>query len=103
MTEVIKIQVRRFEVKFDFDWEYGVEISKLREDLDTLEKLGATHVDIDSYIDYDCASVSFNGYVDREETDSEQKYRINKEEARENNIKQRELEQLRKLKDKYGA
>tara|TARA_R110000744_G_C19320166_1_gene557562 strand:- start:1216 stop:1515 length:300 start_codon:yes stop_codon:yes gene_type:complete len=97
----MKKQVRRFEVKFDFEWEYGVEIIKIKEDLDALEKLGATHVDIEADVSYDCAYMSFDGYVDREETDEEQKERINKAEARENHIKQRELEQLKKLKEKY--
>ena len=94
-------QVRRFKVKFDFEWKYGVEISKLREDLDALEKLGATHVDIDAYVSYDCAYMSFGGYVDREETDEEYLDRTNKNKARENSVKGRELEQLKKLKEKY--
>jgi hypothetical protein len=67
----MKNQVRRFEVKFDFEWEYGVEISKIREDLDALEKLGATRVDIVADANYDCACISFQGYVEREETDEE--------------------------------
>ena len=99
----MKKQVRRFEVKFDFDWEYGVEISKLREDLDTLEKLGATHVDIEPYVNYDCASVSFNGYVDREETNEEYLKRTTEQLDRENITKQRDLLELKRLKEKYGA
>jgi len=94
-------QVMRFDVKFDFDWECGVEISKIREDLDALEKLGATHVDIEARGNIDYTYMSFGGYVVREETDDEYLDRINKKKARENIIKERELEQLRKLKEKY--
>tara|TARA_R110000782_G_scaffold132250_1_gene224193 strand:+ start:256 stop:555 length:300 start_codon:yes stop_codon:yes gene_type:complete len=97
----MKKQVRRFEVKFDFKWEYGVEISKIREDLDALEKLGATHVDIDSDVSYDCAYISFDGYVDREETDEEYLKRTTEQLDREDRIKQRDLAELKRLKDKY--
>ena len=94
-------QVRRFKVKFDLDWEYGVEISKLREDLDAIEKLGATHVEIEAYTSYDCAGVTIECFVDRYETDEECLERTEKQTARENSIKLNELEQLKRLKAKY--
>tara|TARA_R110000851_G_scaffold280281_1_gene433594 strand:+ start:1982 stop:2281 length:300 start_codon:yes stop_codon:yes gene_type:complete len=97
----MKKQVRRFEVKFDFDWEDGVEISKIREDLNALEKLGATHVGIDPYVNYDCASVSFDGYVNRQETDEEYLKRTTEQLDRESRTKQRDLAELKRLKDKY--
>ena len=91
-------QVRKCEVKFYFHWEYGVEISKIREDLDTLEKLGATHVQAEAYESYDCIYMSFGGYANREETDQEFKNRINELRRLEQVTKDRELEQLRQLK-----
>ena len=42
----MKKQVKQFDVDFNFDWTYGIKISELRADLDELEKLGATHIDI---------------------------------------------------------
>jgi hypothetical protein len=94
-------QVRRFEVKFYFQWEYGVEISKIRDDLDALEKLGATHVEIEVGVRYDCAYMSFDGYVDREETDEEYLKRTTEQLDREKRTKQRDLAELKRLKDKY--
>jgi hypothetical protein len=99
----MKKKIRRFQIKFDFDWEYGVEISKIRKDLDALEKLGATHVDIETDVRNDCAYMTFAGYVDREETEEEYLKRINLELERENLLKQRELAELKRLKDKYKS
>lgn len=94
-------QTRRFEIKFDFDWECGVEISKIREDLDAIEKLGATHLEIDGGSSYDVPYVRIDGYVHRMETGEEYLERIAKKNARENSIKQSELRQLKRLKEKY--
>tara|TARA_R110000850_G_scaffold203282_1_gene329630 strand:- start:184 stop:483 length:300 start_codon:yes stop_codon:yes gene_type:complete len=98
----MKKEVRRFSVEFDFDWADGVEISKIREDLDSLEKLGATHVEIESQTNFDYSFSTFDSYVDREETDEECLSRVKDSEVREYVIKQRELEQLKKLQAKYN-
>ena len=98
----MKKQITRFNVAFNFNWENGVRISKIREDLATLEKLGATHIEIDSDITYDCSYITISGYVDRLETTQEAKERIAKFETIQNIIKDRELEQLKLLKDKYN-
>ncbi len=92
---------RRFEIEYDFEWEYGVEISKMRADLDALEKLGATHVDIEGGASYDCPYVKIEAYVDRLETNEEYLQRTGEQEAREEQQKQRDLEQLERLKKKY--
>ena len=42
---------RDFKINFELDWD-EIEIKKLRKDLDAIEKLGATHIeieDVDSY------------------------------------------------------
>ena len=95
-------QVLDFEIPFSFDWTYGVEISKIREDLDALEKLGATRIDIETSSFYDSLSVDIKAYVSREETDEEYKRRLEKETQRQNEIKLRELEMLERLKNKYN-
>lgn len=95
-------QVRLFEVNFEFNWEYGVKISKIKEDLDSLEKLGATHVEIEGGMDHDCTSVYFEGYAHREETDEECLKRTSEKLEMENITKQRELAELKRLKDKYN-
>lgn len=95
-------QVRRFKVDFDFNWTYGVEIKKLKEDLDTLEKLGVTEIEIEAEENYGSVSVKIEAYINRIETDEECKVRVDKENQRQEDIKRRELAELEKLKSKYG-
>ena len=40
MAKKIKKEVRKFKVDYSLEW-YGVEIKKMRKDLDAIEKLGA--------------------------------------------------------------
>lgn len=93
--------VRNFEIEKDLDWTYGIEISKLREELDRLEKAGATYIEIEPYNSYDCAYVDIIAYANRMETDEECRQRLDKEQKRKDDIARRELEQLRKLQEKY--
>ena len=95
-------EVRRFKVDYSLDWEYGGEIKKLREDLDAIEKLGATHVEIESGVSYDCPFVTIEPMAERIETDEEFKARVDQANRRQEETKRRELEQLEKLKSKYG-
>lgn len=94
-------QVKQFDVKFNFDWGYGVEISKIRADLDELEKLGATHIEIEANVFYDSATLNIEAKCERLETDEEFKKRINEIKQREAITKQRELNELNRLKQKY--
>ena len=41
MAKKIKKEVRKFKVDYSLEWTYGVEIKKMRKDLDAIEKLGA--------------------------------------------------------------
>ena len=95
-------QVRRFKVDFDFNWTYGVEIKKLKEDLDTLEKLGVTEIEIEAKENWGSASVTIEAYTNRLETDDECKARTDNENKRQEDIKRRELAELQELKSKYG-
>lgn len=95
-------QVRTFTIPFNFDWEYGVEISKLRSDLDEIEKKGATHILIEGYGDDNWSGVNFKAYVDRLETDEEHQQRILSDDQRAEAIRELELKELLRLKQKYG-
>ena len=95
-------QERRFKVDFDFNWTHGVEIKKLKDDLDTLEKLGVTEIEIEAEYNYGSASVTIEAFINRLETDEECNARITKENQRQEDIKRRELAELEKLKSKYG-
>ena len=93
---------RNFEVKYLLDWIYGVEISQIKKDIEELEKLGATHVDV--YIEYEYGEpyIEIIALSNRLETDDEYQQRIDEQNKRQEDIKRRELEQLEKLKSKYG-
>lgn len=95
--------VRNFKIDYTLDWTYGVSISKIREDLDAIEKLGATHVEIEHGVSYDCSYVEIDAYAERIETDEECKQRIDEMNARQAEVKRRELQQLEALKLKYGS
>ena len=95
---------RNFEVKYSLWWKYGVEISQIKKDIEELEKLGATHVEIDIEYDYEYgdAYIGIKALSNRLETDDEYQQRIDEQNKRQEDVKRRELEQLEKLKSKYG-
>ena len=86
-------ETRKFKVNYSLNWEYGVEIGKLKQDLEAIEKLGATHVEIEHGIDYDCSYVTIEAMAERIETDDEFNARISESNRRQEDIKRRELEQ----------
>lgn len=95
-------EIRTFKVEYPLDWTYSVEISKIRQDLDALEKLGATHVEITCDISYDSAYTTIEAVSERMETDDEFAARIEEIERKRISIEKYELEQLERLKLKYG-
>jgi len=93
---------RNFEVKCSLEWEYGVEISQIKKDIKQLEKLGATHVEINIEYEYGNPYIEIKASSTRLETDDEYQQRIDEQNKRQEEMKRRELEQLEKLKSKYG-
>ena len=88
---------KRFNIEYYLYWTGGAAISQIREDLDAIEKLGATHIDIEE----DDCFISVEGYVERLETDDEYDDRLAKDKAHKANVKAHELKQLAELKLKY--
>lgn len=95
--------IRKFKIDYKLDWTYGIEINKLREDLDAIEKLGATHIEIEPGVSFDCPFVDIDAYSERIESDEEYNARIDEETKRQEAIKRSELEILQKLKSKYES
>ena len=95
---------KEIKVKIDYalSWTGGIEIKQLREDLDAIEKLGATHVDIEYGESYGSAYLDISAFCTRIETDEELKIRIDKANKFNEELQRREIEQLNKLKLKYG-
>lgn len=90
-------------VSYTLDWEYDTEISAIREDLDAIEKLGATHVSIEKYTEYDCTYLDIKAQMHRLETDEEYAIRTTKEEMYKRETKRKELEMLERLTAKYKS
>jgi len=68
----MKKQKRAFKVNYSLDWVYGVTLEQLREDIDAIEKLGATRIDItidNEYYGSDYLGIQAVSL--REETDEE--------------------------------
>jgi len=93
---------RNFEVKYSLEWKYRVEISQIKKDIEELEKLGATHVELDIEYEYGDSYIGIKALSNRLETDDEYEQRIDKQNKRQEEMKRRELEQLYELKSKYG-
>lgn len=94
-------QERNFKINYQLDWTYGVSIKQLKKDIEEIEKLGATHVNIEHGIDYDCSYVEIDAICRRIETDEEFEQRKKEVEARLEKYRQQELKQLADLKAKY--
>lgn len=100
MKKLIKQEV----VDYYLDWKYDIiPLSKIREDLDELEKLGVTGIEFDADTD-SFGSIIFNikPMKEREETNEEVQERMEFIQKREEAIKKQELQQLEILKKKYN-
>jgi len=95
-------QVKRFDSGCYLDWSYRT-IDEIRKDLDRLELLGVTGVEIEVEESYGSTRVKFQPFVLREETDEELAGRLAEQQAREESKRAFELRQLEILKQKYEA
>ncbi len=88
---------KRFDIHYDLsNWNYNTEIKQIRQDLDIIESLGATHIEFCSYDE-----ISVIPFCNRFETneEAERRYRIDKYKTE---IQEKEdLKLLEKLKLKY--
>jgi len=91
-------QVIRENIGYNFDWSDSNSIESIREDLDNLEKRGATHVEIEVYEH----SLYCQAYSERPETDTEQAERLRIEQERSERQKERDLKQYEIIKSKYN-
>ena len=94
-------QTRDFDVNFEIDWMGDTEIKKIREDLDALEALGATHVYLEPKEFYDTLIICSYAFARRVETDEEIQERAAHAKELAEAEREKELEQLAMLKAKY--
>lgn len=96
-----KVYVRN-KIKFSLDWDGTSTISKLREDLDAIEKLGETSVEIGIDWEYDGESyLKITPIEIRPETKEERRDRLNKAKRLQEDRDKRDLELFKKLKLKF--
>lgn len=96
-------QIIRVPVDYSLNWTYGVDIKTIREDLDAVEKLGATGIEIETESGYEgSCSTYIVAIIERLETDEEFNARVEKYRIYEKETKLIELAHLQKLKEKYN-
>ena len=67
----MKKQKIQIPVDYNLDWNFSVDLNKIKNDILELEKLGATHIEITSSVSYDCAEIEIQAFVERQETEEE--------------------------------
>jgi hypothetical protein len=101
--ETLKKQIITSIIDYELDWANGrIAISKLRADLDAVEKLGATYIEINSIESYGNAYVDINAYIIRIETDEEFDEKVKRITIREEQQKCRDIEEFEMLKHKLS-
>lgn len=88
-------------IKYDLEWQYSVSLEQIKKDIEAIEALGATHVEIRSEVFYDCATLSIDAVCEREETAEEEAKRLNLQMAKKEAEIQQEIETLKRLRAKY--
>ena len=94
-------RVKTIKVEYDLQWGNDTEISEIKKDIEELEKLGCTHIDISAYVEYGCAILEITPTVNRLETDEEYADRLKIEENIKERNRQWDLQRLAELKAKY--
>jgi hypothetical protein len=101
-TDKMEKWIKTTQVDFDLDWTDGVKIEKLKEDIAKLEELGVTDVDISLDESWD---IGIRAHIEQIETDAEYKARIERKKEEEkqqyDDVRRRELAELKRLKEKY--
>lgn len=95
-------QIINKRVKYDLPWKYElVSIEQIRKDLDTIEKLGATHVEFNVESDYGNYVMDIAPISSVLETDEEYQARMDDIKNRAQKKKDAELAEYNRLKAKY--
>lgn len=88
-------------IEFNFDWDCA-PLSKIKSDIEKLEKLGATHIEIEAREEYDSIYLSMEAKRARLETGQEASNRIeNQARPAQQNI-EKAMRQIEKLKKEFN-
>jgi hypothetical protein len=94
-------QIKHIDIPYSLEWMYNGEISKIKKDIEELEKLGATHVDITTHYEYGDTFIEINACIKRLENDKEFTERQEKIKEKNCKIEQDEKNLFMYLKSKY--
>lgn len=94
-------QIKQIEVSYGFAWNGLTEISEIEKDLEEIKKMGATHVEIETFEEWGDTYITTRAICEREETDEEFEARKFQEKLEAEKEQQRELALLNELKLKY--
>ena len=90
---------KHFDVNHQYLYWDGRSITQIKQDLEELEKLGATHINIQYWHD---DGIEISATSERFETDEEYNKRIQQLELKNQTVKEKELQELQRLINKYG-
>ena len=93
---------REFEIKWNAPFSSQESIDDMIEELKRVKEKGATHINIESYISYDCAYTEISAVCIREETEEEVAQREEEDRLRLEAKEKSELQMLTELINKYG-
>ena len=94
-------QIKQIEVRYPLVWNGLTEISEIKKDLEEINKMGATHVEIEAFEEWGDTYIKTRAICEREETDEEFEGRKFQEKLKAEREQQRELALLNELKLKY--
>ncbi len=95
-------QKRLFRSGHILEWINLVSIKQLKKDIDDIEKLGATHIDISCGISYEAPFVTIEAVCERYETEEEIESRIKAAERLKDLAKEQDLKRFEEIKNKYN-
>jgi hypothetical protein len=104
MAAKIKRNQIKEEINYNFEhWKYGIDLQKMKQELDTLEKIGAEIIDIELEDYWGDKAIKISAYYYREETDEEYKSRIKEENEKAKRLILKERELFEQLKKKFES
>lgn len=89
--------IRSAYIDYNIDWKYDTNLSVIKKDIEELEKLGATGVEITS-----ASEITFYPIIQRLETDEEFQERVMALEEHKKYVKNEEIKLYNKIKTKYN-
>jgi hypothetical protein len=90
-------------INVEIDWLYEpIEIKDFKDEIEYIEKLGATHIEFNVSDSFDSISIEVSVFKRRLETDEEYCKRLEHNKIFNDRVREQELKKLQELIEKYG-